>query len=143
MAESEMSGNNPGKLLDGVEENRLRAFVDEITTKPWADVDVSAFLSDGPGWLLALLEERARLRAFIVDLFEATVDWPEGGDVDAGEFEELAVHHGLLKSETRTAPCAENCFCAEYHGDMAAGVICYRKVGWLAKAGEPRGIENG
>ena len=70
------------------------------------------------------------LRAFIRALFEKS-GWPEGGDIEAGDFQELAVEHGLLKPETVTAPCGDNCFCAEYHGDLAAGVTCYRKVAWL------------
>ena len=76
-----------------------------------------------------------RLRGFVQALFEKS-GWPEAGDIDAGDFQELAVAHGLLKPETRTAPCHQDCFCAEYHGDMAAGVTCYRKVEWLKAAPE-------
>ena len=72
------------------------------------------------------------LRAFVIDLF-AVANWPEGGDIDGGDLQELAAQHGILKPETRTAPCAENCFCAEFYGNMASGVICYRKVEWLAR----------
>lgn len=85
-----------------------------------------------PGQRAEAYAEQKRLRDFIRALFEKS-GWPEGGDIEAGDFQDLAVEHGLLKPETVTAPCGDNCFCAEYHGDMAAGVTCYRKVAWLTE----------
>ena len=64
---------------------------------------------------------------FARELFKLS-GWPEGGDVDGWDVQTVAVKHGLLISETRTTPCGEGCFCAEYHGDMKDGVTCYRKV---------------
>jgi hypothetical protein len=79
--------------------------------------------------------EIATLRTFIRALFEAS-HWPDGGDIDCGTFEELAVEHGILTPKTVTAPCEDNCFCADYHGteDMADGVKCYKKAKWLINA---------
>ena len=54
-------------------------------------------------------------------------DWPEGNGLDAEEVRDAALQCELLVLETRTQPCGENCFCAAYHGDISAGIICYRK----------------
>lgn len=79
---------------------------------------------------IKLYKENERLLVFVRDLFIAS-DWPDGGDIDGFEFQELAAKHGVLTPETRTEPCQENCWCSEYHGDMSAGVTCYRKAKWL------------
>ena len=70
------------------------------------------------------------LEQFARKLFEAA-DWPEGGDIEGGEFQDIAVACGLLIPETRTTPCAEQCWCEEYYGDMREGVTCYRKAPFL------------
>lgn len=84
--------------------------------------------------LIERTEQRDRLRAFCIDVFDET-DWPEGGDLDGFTFQELAIKHGLLQRETRTEPCEENCHCAGYYDpdEFAAGVTCYRKADWLAE----------
>lgn len=75
------------------------------------------------------------LRAFIRELFTVS-EWPDGGDIDLGDFQALAIKHGLLVPERRTAPCGEICWCEEYHGlkTMVEGVTCYRKAEWLNAA---------
>ncbi len=77
--------------------------------------------------------------AFINEMFKL-FDWPEGGDVDGGEFQDAAVKHGLLVPETRFEPCAkEDCMCNEYYTgeDFELGVTCYRRAALAAtKAGE-------
>ena len=78
---------------------------------------------------------KINLSKFAKRMFELS-DWPEGGDIDGFDFQEAAVECGLLTSETRTEPCTMGscyCFCAEYHGDMSDGVICFRKAKFLLK----------
>jgi hypothetical protein len=87
--------------------------------------------------LQAATERAERAEAFARKLFEAT-DWPEGGDIDGGAFQELAIEHGFLTPETRNEPCGEVCFCAEYYGpdELAEGVTCYRKTAALEETHE-------
>jgi hypothetical protein len=83
-----------------------------------------------------LRAEVEALRQFVASLFEAN-DWPEGGDIDGFTFQELCEAHGILILETRTQPCREGCFCADYHGGeegMRGGVTCYRKPQWVIEA---------
>jgi len=83
--------------------------------------------------IAALEAEREGLRAFIANLFEAT-DWPEGGDLDGFQFQELATKHGILTPEERIAPCEgrESCWCSDYGGP--GPTTCYRKAQWLIDA---------
>ena len=71
-----------------------------------------------------LTAELASLRAFAQAVMES---WPES-DVDGGELQDMAERHGLLRPETRTEPCGEDCLCAEV-GDFPT--TCYRKTGLL------------
>jgi len=75
--------------------------------------------------------ERDALREFVADMFEAA-EWPEGGDIDGGQFQELATKHGILAEEERIAPCEgrESCWCSDYGGP--GPTTCYRKAQWLA-----------
>lgn len=82
-------------------------------------------------------ELRKPLEAFILRLFEIS-GWPEGGEIDGFDFQDAAADAGILTAETRTKPCAESCFCEEYHGDMSDGVTCYRKPDWLMIAAASR-----
>jgi hypothetical protein len=76
--------------------------------------------------------EIAKLRRAIAKLFDL-IDWPEGGDIDGGDFQEWAVDCNILVGEIRTHMCAENCQCSEYYdiADFEKGVTCYRKPQWL------------
>ena len=80
---------------------------------------------------LAYQTERDALREFVADMFEAA-EWPEGGDIDGGQFQELATKHGILAEEERIAPCEgrESCWCSDYGGP--GPTTCYRKAQWLA-----------
>jgi hypothetical protein len=70
------------------------------------------------------------LRAFAQEVMEC---WPMGG-IDGGELQDIAEKHGLLRPETRYAPCREEgCTCAEYVNaqEFEQGVTCYRKTALL------------
>lgn len=72
------------------------------------------------------------LRQFVRDLFESA-DWPEGGDIDAFAFQDLAVKHGILVPTKMEKPCQEEgCSCAENGADFPTE--CLRKVPWLLAA---------
>lgn len=69
----------------------------------------------GPREKADSLSSNPDLLGFAKAIFEAT-DWPTGGDLDGFAFQEIAEKYGLLKAETRTAPCLpEGCHCAEYY----------------------------
>lgn len=70
-------------------------------------------------------KEIATLRGFAQDVME---DWPESSGIDGGDLQNIAEKHGVLRAETRTEPCGENCMCAD-HGDFPA--MCYRKTALL------------
>jgi len=73
------------------------------------------------------------LIGFANAIFEA-VEWPDGLELDAGEFEEIAVKYGLLLPEIRHEPCSEFCPCTEVcnEEDWKRGVTCNRKAEWLS-----------
>jgi hypothetical protein len=84
----------------------------------------------------SLLKEREEQRsgpdlvAFATRVMES---WP-WGDVDGGNLQEIAHACGLLREESVSVPCGEECACVEYHGLDATGsfhgapVTCYRRV---------------
>lgn len=75
---------------------------------------------------LAKVEQQAKdvetLRAFAQEIMDG---WPDCSGIDGDDLQNIAEKHGLLKPETRTEACGENCACAEY-GDFP--VTCYRKT---------------
>lgn len=75
----------------------------------------------------ALLKELSSLKSFVRDLIDLA-DWPEGGDIDGFDFQDLCVKHGLLLPEVRREPCGENCSCNSYYSDeeWEEGITCYR-----------------
>ena len=76
---------------------------------------------------LAADAEIESLRAFSRAVLEC---WPDG-DVDGGMLQDLAVQHGLLEPQTKTAPCREEgCRCAEYYAsdEWVDGITCYRRT---------------
>lgn len=73
---------------------------------------------------MATLADIDALRGFAQDIMEC---WPHS-ELDGCDLQDIAEAHGLLKPETRTEACGENCACAEY-GDFPAE--CYRKTSLL------------
>ena len=74
--------------------------------------------------------EAGKLRDFAQDIMEM---WPYGGSWDASDLQEIAVEHGLLKSEIRHVGCGNDecpCFCEETctSDEFVAGVKCFRKT---------------
>ena len=74
--------------------------------------------------------DTASLRAFAQSVMQS---WPEGGDIDGCDLQDKAEKHGLLRPETRTEPCGENCWCEEYDDFPQT---CYRKTALLTGEGE-------
>lgn len=88
----------------------------------------------GGGISLAQLQ-RDQLLAFARDILGHL---PDGGDLDGGDIQGMAVKHGLLIGSVVHEPCnSENsdlpCACAEYcmADEFAEGVICYRRADWV------------
>ena len=74
-----------------------------------------------------LQQQIASLRAISRGVLEC---WPDG-DVEGDMLQELAVQHGLLEPQTKTAPCSEeSCRCREYYAsdELADGINCYRRT---------------
>jgi hypothetical protein len=71
-----------------------------------------------------------KLREFAQGIFRLA-DWPEGGDIDGFDLQELAVRLELLETVRPTEPCGEPCACLFYYGReefAEGGVTCYRKT---------------
>ena len=77
--------------------------------------------SDLPSRVKAAVAERGQLKAFAVEMINASF---EGGSFDGGDIQDIAVKHGLLRIEQREDECGEGCACREY-GFPAE---CYRKT---------------
>lgn len=95
-----------------------------------ADGNITVTVNARADEVEALVAEVERLRAFANAVLEA---WPASG-IDGDDLQEIAVKHGLLLPETRTAPCrAEGCNCAEYYAadEWAEGITCYRRAACL------------
>lgn len=74
--------------------------------------------------LSAARREVEALRGFAQAMFEAS-DWPDGGDIDGFEFQELATKFGLLEPKEMTERCGEVCQCADMDEPP---FTCYRKT---------------
>ncbi len=79
------------------------------------------------------MDSYSKLLDFANGIFE-TADWPDGGDIDGFELQEIAVKHGLLIEVTRHAPCGDVCSCAVSCNDedFKRGVQCFNKAEWLS-----------
>lgn len=69
-------------------------------------------------------ELEARLAVAETDLLPLQIfldsvlgEFPEHGDIDGFDFQEIAETCGLLKGEMKTVPCGEACACVEHVGD--------------------------
>jgi hypothetical protein len=69
-------------------------------------------------------KEIGELRNFIKNIM---AHWPDGG-VDGGDLQDIAESHGILKQESVSERCGENCSCAEYG---AFPTQCFKKIYWL------------
>lgn len=73
--------------------------------------------------------EIARLREDLLALqmFTDSVigEFPDHGDIDGFDLQDIAVACGLLKEETITAPCGEHCSCF-FDADVVGQCQCYR-----------------
>lgn len=43
-------------------------------------------------------------------------DWPDVGELDGFDLQELGYKHGILRKVQRTTPCGPGCNCDEYAG---------------------------
>lgn len=106
------------------------------------DEAIDAF-HDPLSWVIAAeLEERVRkfgiatpdgyaqLLGFARDILG---HWPDGGDLDGGDIQGLAIKHGLLVGTVVHEPCNggdpdKPCRCAEFcaESEFTDGVKCYR-----------------
>lgn len=77
--------------------------------------------SDAQAVIDQLKADLQALQNFTADVFG---DFPEQGDMDGIDLQNAAESCGLLKKETVTAPCGENCACAQCGVD--GPTECYR-----------------
>ncbi|MFK3971055.1 DUF3850 domain-containing protein [Pseudomonas sp. NPDC087358] len=75
----------------------------------------------------AVVEEPPGLREFAKEIITAAYD---GVSYDGGDIQDIAVKHGLLRSERHTAPCGEHCACSEY----GFPTVCLRRTELLNPA---------
>lgn len=71
------------------------------------------------------------MAGFIRELFG--MYFPECGDIDGADLQELGEKHGVLVPKVYYAPCDEFCNCAGFcdAADWADGVTCFRLADWL------------
>lgn len=79
------------------------------------------------GDVRAVLPEPVGLREFANEIVSAAY---EGVSYDGGEIQDIAVKHGLLRSERHTEACAEHCACSEY----GFPTVCLRRTELLNPA---------
>jgi|LULS01.1.fsa_nt_gb hypothetical protein len=68
-------------------------------------------------------------KGFAIAVMESS-GWPEGGELDPFELQEMAIEHGMLRPEKRTTFCADECPCMEYVDFEDFPFECYRRE-WL------------
>lgn len=71
------------------------------------------------------MSDQPNYKAFAVAIIEDFPDsFPDGFDI-----QDLAVEHGLLKTEIRYKACGEHCQCREYftEDELARGAECLRR----------------
>lgn len=120
-----------------------------VTIKPWKER--LAEMPDTGGWIASatsridcmqteideLRQENARLRADILPLQiftdSLTGEFPEHGELDGFDLQNIAESAGLLVPETRTVPCSEGCNCTDYAKEGET-IECYRVQDVLKRA---------
>jgi len=77
-------------------------------------------------------EDLKVLRKFAAEILSG---FPEDfGDIDSFDLQELALVCGLLKSETKTVPCGENCNCAQFYYEDGEETDCYSFTDTMKRA---------
>lgn len=71
-----------------------------------------------------LQAEVEALRQFVNEIISGTL---AGGSFDGGDIQEMAVQHGLLRSEQRDEACGDVCNCSEFGFPCE----CFRKTALL------------
>ena len=61
------------------------------------------------------MSEEEKMKAFIRELFD--IYYPDCGDIDGEELQDLAEKHEILLPEIRHEPCGEFCNCAQVCSD--------------------------
>lgn len=82
--------------------------------------------------------DQEKMKSFIRELFD--IYYPDCGDIDGGDLQDLAEKHGILVSEIRHIPCNDElCACAQVCSDMEffEGVKCYHLADWLFEDPSP------
>ncbi len=83
-------------------------------------------------------EQTESLAKFALDILN---EFPEMGDFDGGDIQDIAITRNLLVPQIVHAPCAEeDCNCAQFYddADFTAGVTCYHIADWLDRVAEQR-----
>ena len=76
---------------------------------------------------------REKLVEFVREILQVAL---EGGGLDGGEIQDMAVEHGLLVETKVSEPCGEYCRCDNYGAEFPT--ICYRYAEALKKTTEER-----
>ena len=83
-------------------------------------------------------EQIKSLAMFALDILS---EFPEMGDFDGGDIQDIAITRNLLVPQIVHAPCAEeDCNCAQFYddADFTAGVTCYHIADWLDRDAQLR-----
>lgn len=84
-----------------------------------------------------IMTNYSKLLDFANAIFDIA-NWPEGGDIDGFELQDIAEKHGLLVPETRHEPCGAPCNCENYgcfsKEEWQDGIKCFHKADWLLSA---------
>jgi hypothetical protein len=65
-------------------------------------------------------------------------DWPENGDIDGWQLQDIAVECGLLIPTTVTEPCCDDCQCS----DTGFPTTCYRRCDLLRAQAVEKGLSR-
>jgi len=83
-------------------------------------------------------EQIKSLAMFALEILD---DFPDIGNLDGGDLQDIAERHKILVPQIVYAPCHyDGCACAEMCTDdeFTAGVTCYHIVDWLDRVAEQR-----
>lgn len=90
------------------------------------------FFREGPDNVYRMEDATEDYDALLAFAREVMKDWPEAGELDGFDLQEIAERHGLLAPTTQAEPCApEGCWCAGYFAPDDWPVQCYRRTNRL------------